>query len=388
MNDDTTKADEISTAMEKISVSSFEENAYSEGRSLSSSSTLAVKKESWLPHNVDAALFSQQPWICKADSVRHRLRGILITHDTYDLFRLSFKSDPAARYFLGELLVAMSTSSPIIRMSELQLEELNSHWDETARSIHPQFEPVNLPVLMVFEVAYSLSSQWEIIKTLYYIALSQEILDTLCEDATCNLPLNPLLDAKNTPIVKDIPYLRHSQQRCSAELELKRALEYCSSLKREDDSPVSRIIKRLIGLTMVGRRERSEPFLNLSEITIPRLVPRESMENLSQAIKVVQFKKFDADKIPQLETRGMRVFLFRRLIGTIGKSSLNKALAESLQESTTVCALINKGKAPKLQLDSDADELLDYAKKCNLRKADGDVHEYTFQGIAERMFLN
>ncbi|KAF2816919.1 uncharacterized protein BDZ99DRAFT_404154 [Mytilinidion resinicola] len=378
MNGNTTKVDDISIAIEKISISSCS----------SSLSTLAVKEEGWFPYDIDASLFSRQPWICKTDSVRHRLRGILITHDTYDLFRLSFESDSAARHFLGELLVAMSTSGLIQRMSELQLEELNSHWDETARTIHPQFEPVNLPVLVAFGVAYSLSSQWQIIKTLYYIALSQEILDTLYEDAICNLPLNPLNSAKYTPMVKDIPYLRQSQQRCSAELELKKALEYSSSLKPEVNPPIIRIVNRLIDLSKIGRRERSEPFLNLSETTIPRAIPRESMENLCQAIKVVRFEEPGPDKTPHSKTRGMRVFLFRRLVGTIGKSGLDKALAKSFQESTTVITLIDKGNAPNLQLDNDADGLLSYANKCNLRKADGDVHESTCEGIAGRMFSN
>jgi hypothetical protein len=210
--------------------------------STSSPTLVDVEKKFSLPYNVDAPIISQQPWICKADSVRHRLRGILITHDTYDLFRLSFEDDSSARTFLGELLVAMSTSRRIIRMSELQLEELNSNWDEAARYNRPQFEPVNLPVLVSDIVTYSLSSQWEIVKTLYYIALSQDILDTLCEDAYCKLPLNALLDATHKPMVKEVPYLRHSQQHSSAEFEFRKALEYSSSVEPKDSSPSTSLV--------------------------------------------------------------------------------------------------------------------------------------------------
>src|SRR5436190_14006329 len=118
MSDSTTK---ISTASDKIKVSSSPETLSSEPRPSSSTSAPAVEKFP-LPNDVDAAHFSQQPWICKADSVRHRLRGILITHDTYELFRLSFEDDNSARTFLGELLAAVSTSGHLIRMSEVQLE--------------------------------------------------------------------------------------------------------------------------------------------------------------------------------------------------------------------------------------------------------------------------
>ena len=121
-------------------------------------------------------------------------------------------------------------------MSEVQLEQVNSHWDEEARFIHPQFEPVNLPVLVSAGVVYSLSTHWEIVKTLYYVALSQDILDTLCEDAYCRVSLNAIEDTKSTPMVKEVPYLRHSEERLSADLELTSALENSSAIDPKHDS--------------------------------------------------------------------------------------------------------------------------------------------------------
>src|SRR5436190_19291554 len=97
-------------------------------------------------------------------------------------------------------------------------------------------------------------------------------------------------------------------------------------------------------MTKVGLRERSEPFLNLSEANIPRLLPRESMENLRQAIKFVHFEEFNPDKTPNFEIYSMRIFLVRRLVGTIGRTGLNAALAESLRKSTAVHTLLDKGK--------------------------------------------
>lgn len=223
MSDSTTKVDEISTVLDKIKVSSSPETSGSEPHSP-------------LPNEVDEAHFSRQPWICKADSVRHRLRGILITHDTYELFRLSFKDDDSARTFLGELLEAVSTSGHLIRMSEVQLEQVNSHWDEEARFIHPRFEPVDLPVIFSAAVVYSLSTHWEIVKTLYYVALSQDILDTLCEDAYCKVSLNALHEIKRSPVVEEAPYLRNSQQRLPADLELASALGSPSAINQKHDS--------------------------------------------------------------------------------------------------------------------------------------------------------
>lgn len=152
MSNSTTKVDEGFTGLDGIKDSSSVETLGSEPRS--SSSTSALAKEFRLSNDVDAELFSNQPRISKADSVRHRLRGILITQDTYELFRLSFEDDNSARTFLGRLLPAVSRSGHLIRMSEVQLEEVNSDWDEEARFIHPQFKPVNLPVLMSTEVVY------------------------------------------------------------------------------------------------------------------------------------------------------------------------------------------------------------------------------------------
>lgn len=140
-------------------------------------------------------------------------------------------------------------------------------------------------------------------------------------------------------------------------------------------------------MTKVGRRERSEPFLNLSEVTIPRFLPRESMENLHQATKFVRFEEFNPDKSPNFEICGMRVFLVRRLVGTICKTGLNAALAESLRRSTAVDTLLDKGKASKLQVDKYADKLLRCAKNCDSGKAGGHVHGCSIDGIAECMFL-
>ena len=149
---------------------------------------------------------------------------------------------------------------------------------------------------------------------------------------------------------------------------------------------VSALIEQVISMTKVGRRECSEPFLNLSEATIPHLLPRESMENLRQAIKVVHFEEFDPDKRPNFEICGMRIFLVRRLVGTISRTNLKAALAESLRKSTAVDTLLDKGKTSKLKVDEYADKLLNCAKNCNPIGADGHVQGCAIGGIAESMF--
>lgn len=172
---------------------------------------------------VDATLFINQPWICTADKVRHRRRGILITHDTFNHFNLSFDDNYSSGQFLGDLLGTIAKSGRIVKMSELQLEELNSMWDDTIRVHHPQFTPVDRPLLVCTKVTYSLSPTWEIVKTLYYIAISQDILDYLFEHVTCNVDLTELHKAKATPLVKEVPNPR--QQQHSPEVELERAVK-------------------------------------------------------------------------------------------------------------------------------------------------------------------
>jgi hypothetical protein len=41
----------------------------------------------------------------------------------------------------------------------------------------------------------------------------------------------------------------------------------------------------------VGQRERSEPFLNISEICVPRFLPRESLDNIAQAMRFVHIEQ-------------------------------------------------------------------------------------------------
>lgn len=193
---------------------------------------------------IDAALFNQQPWVIQVDTVLHRRRGILITHDTYDHFCHSFEDETAARSFLGEVLTVVSTSDSVVRVSELQLEETNSHWDDKPRVMDPQFAPVNLPLIMSTKTVYSLSTKWEIVKTLYYIAFSQNILDRLFEEAICRTSLNGLEKAQVLPMVEKLPDIRLPE--ISVDVEVTEALK-SASLKEVTNDPPSGFLSDVLG---------------------------------------------------------------------------------------------------------------------------------------------
>lgn len=196
-------------------------------------------RREFLYGEIDGPLFTQQPWVIPVDKVLHRRRGILITHDTYHQICLSFENVTAACSFLGEVLAVVSASDSVVRVSELQLEEANSQWDEKPRAINPQFAPVNLPLIMATKTVYSLSTTWEIVKTVYYIAISQYILDKLCEEAICRSSLNGLVKAQALPMVGKLPDIRLPE--LSVELEVTEALK-SASLKETTNDPSSELV--------------------------------------------------------------------------------------------------------------------------------------------------
>lgn len=225
-----TEIDKLCLAVNGVDISSPVSTTDSESDRPFSSLAPTLMGDFKRTKEVDAERFSKQPWICKIDSVRHRLRGILITQDTYNLFRRSFGDDWSSREFLGRLLEAMSATGRIMRMSELQLEQINSRWDEALeRYMYPQFKPVDLPVLVAFKVAYAVSTKWEIVKTLYYAAFSEDIFEKLCEDAITKSSLNSLMHAKTVSMQDEVRPLRHFGEDLSVEQELSRAIESSSS---------------------------------------------------------------------------------------------------------------------------------------------------------------
>ncbi|EED22064.1 hypothetical protein TSTA_093100 [Talaromyces stipitatus ATCC 10500] len=353
---------------------------------------------------VDAALLTQTPGVVRIDTVLHRRRGILITHDTYDYFRLSFEDDDHARCFLGEILANVSASDHVVRLSELQLEEINSQWDENPRVINPRFTPANLPLIMSTKLVYSLSTKWEIVKTHYYIALSETMLDQLCEEAICSASLNGFIKVTSLPIMKDIPDIR--QPKMSVEHELTQAL-ISASLTERYKPPICSLVERLINMIKVGRRERSEPFLNISKNWAPRFLPRESMNKISQAIRFVHIENHDPDTLDKTDRqdgsdnadkasnalkpsnssiRGMRAFLVRRPVGKTSRTCLDKALAKCIRESTTARTLFDRGERSRTKLDSFADKLFYCANRCYTGDTRSHSEQCSSRGMVEFLF--
>jgi hypothetical protein len=225
MSDSTSTANELSDGMAAINLSTPSKPL--PNSPISSSQSSFDQQRDKLPKYFGAEFLSQQPFIQTIDHVRHRMRGILITQDTYRDFRLSFHSDRNARAFLGDLLVAMSQSNDFLRMSELELEEMNASWDD---EIRPNYSPrpTEMEVTMAYEVAYHISIKAELVKTVYYVALTSSFMSKLVETAICRRELNGLWNGSaNAKTAKQLPFSRHSQHRESAEEELKLAIDSC-----------------------------------------------------------------------------------------------------------------------------------------------------------------
>ena len=123
---------------------------------------------------------------------------------------------------------------------------------------------------------------------------------------------------------------------------------------------VSTIVERLISITKVGRRERPEPVLIISETSIPRLLPREDMKNLTKAMKFVHQCEFEDGKYIWT----LRAFIVRRLLGSIDKTEMDSLMAKGLRESIQLTNVLDRGVPPALHLDTIAERLLKRAEEC------------------------
>lgn len=149
---------------------------------------------------------------------------------------------------------------------------------------------------------------------------------------------------------------------------------------------VCALVERLISMTKVGRRERSESFLNISEVCVPRLLPRESMENISEAIRFVHIKKHNPKEPSEPKIDGMRALLFRRPVGTIGKSRLDQELAKSIQQSSAVHTLLDRGDVSGwTRLDENEKQLLYCANTCYHDFGGVHTEECSIRGMVDFM---
>lgn len=139
---------------------------------------------------------------------------------------------------------------------------------------------------------------------------------------------------------------------------------------------MSTIVEHLIGITKVGRRERPDAFLIISETSILRLLLWENMNNLGKAIKFVYWRESENGN----STYTLRAFIVHRLLGSIDKTEMETSMAEALRKSVELMNVLNRGAAPALNLDVIAERLLKRAEECEgATKAES-------QGLVENMF--
>ncbi len=247
MSDTSSTANELSDGMSAISFSTPSKSLFN---SSATSSQLPFDQQvNKLPQYFNAEFLSQQPFIQTIDHVRHRMRGIIITQDSYQDFLLSFSSDMDARKFLGNVLVAMSQSKDFLRMSELELEEMNASWND---QIQPIYSPrlTDMEVTVAYEVVYHVSAKAELVKTIYYVALTKSFMSDLAATAICSRELNGLWNGTAAAKrVKTLPFSRHSQQRESVEKELNLAIDSCSNAMKPATSSKIECFDQLQELT-------------------------------------------------------------------------------------------------------------------------------------------
>jgi hypothetical protein len=123
-------------------------------------------------------------------------------------------------------------------MSELQLEQIKSHWDQGwDRYTDPEWlKPVDLPLLVSFHIDYAISTNWVIVKSVYYVTISQDLPVILCKEAITKSSLS--LSVAMTFSQDEVPFLHRFGQNVSAEEEVRKAIKCCSSAETPNRTAV------------------------------------------------------------------------------------------------------------------------------------------------------
>lgn len=176
----------LETPLKNISLSSHHASSDS-GRS---DSINAQHDSINIKDTIDQNLLSQQSWIRSAGQSHYRLKGLYMTCKNFETVFQSFNEESEARIFAGQILHALSLA-PLLLSGEDALQALEENWTGNTRPrMHSSTS--SSPIFAQFRVSYYVSARWEVVKELSYLAVSQNLLDSLFTFAIVSKSLNSL----------------------------------------------------------------------------------------------------------------------------------------------------------------------------------------------------
>lgn len=326
------------------------------------------QKPNKMEDTIDQDLLLKQPWVRSAGKTNYRLKGFYITRENFEILFQSFDEEREARVFAGQLLYALSIQ-PIRLRGEEALRVLEENW---TGNIRPKLNGATQPsrILAQFRISYYVSTRWEIVKEVSYLAVSEDLLDFLFEFAITSKSLNSLLEPEHSVIagISNLTVLCERLQKRSVGADLNSAIRgdtlsvrmdpiigmlYCqkclaaSSCDNSDNEyeadeehkigarSISQIVDEVYEMVKIGRRTPSEPFLRVSSAHTERVLPLGSSTGIKDLIRVVG----DSPDIPEDASiddflnndSDLCMFLTHRFEGQIRLDEMGHAFGESVR---------------------------------------------------------
>ena len=206
-------------------------------------------------------------------------------------------------------------------------------------------------------MSYYISTRWEVVKELSYLAVSRELLDFLFEFAIVGRDLNSLSSRHSIVGTSNIPVLCERLLQRSVDLDLVTALDehifsvrmdpiigmlYCSSWAKEiseahrvDARDISDIVDDVYRRVKIGRREPTDSFIRVSNVQVQWPLPTVS--------------KYGAMIIAyDLETPDLCMFFTCNVKDHIGKSEMGHDFARCISNRHTVSRVQLDGRDPQM----------------------------------------
>lgn len=112
------------------------------------------------------------------------MKGLYLTTENFDKFRLSFENEYTAEEFVGKIFRALAVS-PLRLADEGVFRSLEETWICKKR-MSQQDSNAKSPIIAQICVSYFISTNADIIKELSYLAVAKKLLKTLSEYSRTN----------------------------------------------------------------------------------------------------------------------------------------------------------------------------------------------------------
>lgn len=307
---------------------------------------------------------TQQTWVRSAGKTLRHVVGLYITPENYKTLFLSFDDELEARKFAGEVLRTLSLA-PVYLAGEETLHILQEKW---TGSIRPRVRAIAQPAPIIAQIRAScyFSTQWEIVKELSFLAVSQEILNFLFGYAIVrhelNLPSNICEGIEAVPDMYDAlleqspqedldsatrgEVFAVSQSGANKALCLKQLVsrdiaqeigQFNWDINRGSRSNVH-IIEQLHNIVKIGRRPVSDDFFWISSAQRTQNLPKFLREAAGDPLRIVCDDSTHQNILKTSEggVSALCVFLTHEFDGSMSVHVMGHRFAEAIVGQVTV----------------------------------------------------